>query len=144
MSSIFKILLSIWVGSLWWMIVVAMVIFDKVPTVYLAGNLANILFDYIDIFTLVVLFFVNLFLFKKNRWKIFKIDIFWISLFIFLIVLAGMFGIQPIMENLKNQAMPSEVMESIFADRFAKWHGISSIAYLIKASLAVSLLFKWR
>ena len=66
MSSIFKILLSIWVGSLWWMIVVAMVIFDKVPTVYLAGNLANILFDYIDIFTLVVLFFVNLFLFKKN------------------------------------------------------------------------------
>lgn len=144
MSSIFKILLSIWVGSLWWMIVVAMVIFDKVPTVYLAGNLANILFDYIDIFTLLVLFIVNLFLFKKNRWKIYKIDIFWISLFIFLIILAGMFGIQPIMENLKNQAMPSEVMESIFADRFAKWHGISSIAYLIKSFLAVFLLLRWR
>jgi hypothetical protein len=38
--------------------------------------------------------------------------------------------------------MPLAVMQSVFADRFARWHGVSSILYLIQSALG--LLLVWR
>ncbi len=131
-------------GSLWWMIVVANVIFDKVPTSYLAGLIAGQLFEYLSYFSLVVLTFVTFRLFKGEGWRVVKNSLFWISLFILFIVLMNLFGIKPFLEALKIQALPKEVMESIFADRFSLWHGISSIAYLIHSLLATFLMLKWR
>ena len=131
-------------GSLWWMIVVANVIFDKVPTSYLAGLIAGQLFEYLSYFSLVVLTFVTFRLFKGEGWRVVKNSLFWISLFILFIVLINLFGIKPFLEALKIQALPKEVMESIFADRFSLWHGISSIAYLIHSLLATFLMLKWR
>jgi hypothetical protein len=58
------------------------------------------------------------------------------------LTLAGHFGIQPILQGLKDQAMPQAVMQSVFADRFARWHGVSSILYLIQSALG--LLLVWR
>jgi hypothetical protein len=46
------------------------------------------------------------------------------------------------MQALKDQAMPQAVMESVFADRFARWHGVSSILYLIQSALGLLLI--WR
>ncbi len=59
-----------------------------------------------------------------------------------LLILVGQFGIQPIMQGLKDQAMPHAVMQSVFADRFSRWHGVSSILYLIQSALG--LLLVWR
>jgi hypothetical protein len=144
MNTFLKLLIALWVGSLWWMIVVANVIFDKVPTSYLAGLIAGQLFEYLSYFSLVVLTFVMLRLFKGEGWRVVKNSLFWISLFILFIVLINLFGIKPFLEALKIQALPKEVMESIFADRFSLWHGISSIAYLIHSLLATFLMLKWR
>jgi len=144
MNTFLKLLIALWVGSLWWMIVVANVIFDKVPTSYLAGLIAGQLFEYLSYFSLVVLTFVMFRLFKGEGWRVVKNSLFWISLFILFIVLMNLFGIKPFLEALKIQALPKEVMESIFADRFSLWHGISSIAYLIHSLLAIFLMLKWR
>jgi len=144
MNTFLKLLIALWVGSLWWMIVVANVIFDKVPTSYLAGLIAGQLFEYLSYFSLVVLTFVMFRLFKGEGWRVVKNSLFWISLFILFIVLINLFGIKPFLEALKIQALPKEVMESIFADRFSLWHGISSIAYLIHSFLATFLMLKWR
>jgi hypothetical protein len=144
MNTFLKLLIALWVGSLWWMIVVAKVIFDKVPTSYLAGLIAGQLFEYLSYFSLVVLTFVMFRLFKGEGWRVVKNSLFWISLFILFIVLINLFGIKPFLEALKIQALPKEVMESIFADRFSLWHGISSIAYLIHSLLATFLMLKWR
>jgi len=144
MNTFLKLLIALWVGSLWWMIVVANVIFDKVPTSYLAGLIAGQLFEYLSYFSLVVLTFVTFRLFKGEGWRVVKNSLFWISLFILFIVLMNLFGIKPFLEALKIQALPKEVMESIFADRFSLWHGISSIAYLIHSLLATFLMLKWR
>jgi len=57
-----------------------------------------------------------------------------------LLTVAIHFGIQPIMEGLKEQALPKAVMESLFSDRFARWHGISSIGYLIESLLGLVLV----
>jgi len=88
--------------------------------------------------------FVMFRLFKGEGWRVVKNSLFWISLFILFIVLMNLFGIKPFLEALKIQALPKEVMESIFADRFSLWHGISSIAYLIHSLLATFLMLKWR
>ena len=144
MNTFLKLLIALWVGSLWWMIVVANVIFDKVPTSYLAGLIAGQLFEYLSYFSLIVLTFVMFRLLKGEGWRVLKNSLFWISLFILFIVLMNLFGIKPFLETLKIQALPKEVMESIFADRFSLWHGLSSIAYLIHSLLATFLMLKWR
>jgi hypothetical protein len=144
MNTFLKLLIALWVGSLWWMIVVANVIFDKVPTSYLAGLIAGQLFEYLSYFSLIVLTFVMFRLLKGEGWRVLKNSLFWISLLILFIVLMNLFGIKPFLETLKIQALPKEVMESIFADRFSLWHGISSIAYLIHSLLATFLMLKWR
>lgn len=144
MNTFLKLLIALWVGSLWWMIVVANVIFDKVPTSYLAGLIAGQLFEYLSYFSLIVLTFVMFRLLKGEGWRVLKNSLFWISLLILFIVLMNLFGIKPFLETLKIQALPKEVMESIFADRFSLWHGVSSIAYLIHSLLATFLMLKWR
>ena len=144
MNTFLKLLIALWVGALWWMIVVANVIFDKVPTSYLAGLIAGQLFEYLSYFSLIVLTFVMFRLLKGEGWRVLKNSLFWISLLILFIVLMNLFGIKPFLETLKIQALPKEVMESIFADRFSLWHGLSSIAYLIHSLLATFLMLKWR
>ena len=53
----------------------------------------------------------------------------------------GEFGVQPLLAAIKNQALPAEVMESVFRDRFATWHGIASVLYLIECLLGVLLVW---
>ena len=40
----------------------------------------------------------------------------------------------------KQQALPHEVMESVFRDRFATWHGVASVLYLIECALGLGLV----
>ena len=65
---------------------------------------------------------------------------FWCVVVMTLLTLAGHFGIQPIMEKLREQAMPAEVMQSLVRDRFAMWHGVSSVLYLVQCALGVVLV----
>ena len=53
---------------------------------------------------------------------------------------ASLFGIQPLMAQLKADALPRDVMESLLRDRFVVWHGISSILYLIQSMLGLWLI----
>ena len=48
-------------------------------------------------------------------------------------------GWQPLAQ-LKADALPREVMESVLRDRFATWHGISSILYLVQSLLGLCLV----
>jgi hypothetical protein len=76
MNTFLKLLIALWVGSLWWMIVVANVIFDKVPTSYLAGLIAGQLFEYLSYFSLIVLTFVMFRLLKGEGWRVLKNSLF--------------------------------------------------------------------
>ena len=57
------------------------------------------------------------------------------------LTLAGEFGVQPILAGLKDQALPTGVMESVFRDRFVAWHGIASVLYLRLSVLGVALVW---
>ncbi|NCW63073.1 MAG: DUF4149 domain-containing protein [Betaproteobacteria bacterium] len=144
MGYLLKLFLPIWAGSLWWMIMVAKVLFDKIPTAFLAGIVAGQLFHYLSYFSLGMSVLIFFHLFKYHGWSSVKSSQFWLILFIAVIVLINFFGIQPTLEALKINAQPKEVMESIFADRFAMWHGISSISFLVQALLVTILMLRWR
>jgi hypothetical protein len=44
------------------------------------------------------------------------------------------------MAQLKADALPRGVMESVLRDRFSTWHGVSSILYLIQSMLGLWLV----
>lgn len=62
---------------------------------------------------------------------------FWAVLLMVALAAAGQFGVQPILAGLKQQALPKEVMESLFRDRFAAWHGVASVLYLVECALGL-------
>ncbi len=55
-------------------------------------------------------------------------------------MLAGEFGVQTVMESLRAQALPKEVMESVLRDRFMTWHGVASVLYVIQSLLGLVLV----
>jgi hypothetical protein len=57
-----------------------------------------------------------------------------------LLVLVGQFILLPILAGLKVQAMPLDVMKSVFAPQFKTWHAVSSILYLIQSLLGIALV----
>lgn len=71
-----------------------------------------------------------------------KQSYFWAVLVMLLLVLAGHFGIQPILAELKADAMPADVMQSVFASRFKNWHGVASIAYVLQCLLGFVVVLK--
>lgn len=144
LQNFIKILVCLWVGALWWMMLVAIVLFQKIPTNFLAGLVAGELFKYLTYVGFVVTAIFMVGHFNKEGFSFVKQGIFWIVLVMLAILLVNHFGIHPVLEAMKVKAMPKEVMESIFADRFAAWHGISSVAYLINAILGIFLIQKLR
>jgi hypothetical protein len=61
-----------------------------------------------------------------------------------LLTLVSLFGIQPLLAQIKADALPREVMESVLRNRFATWHGVSSILYLVQSLLGLLLVCKCR
>ncbi|CAN4273620.1 Domain of unknown function DUF4149 [Methylophilaceae bacterium] len=136
------LLITFWVGSLWCIAAVAYVLFNTLPERQLAGQLAGQFFDYVAYLGLFSAFFLlmqRLFGFGSLA---LKQGYFWAVLVMLLLILAGQFGIQPILAQLKADALPSDVMQSVFADRFATWHGVASVAYVLQCLLGLVLVLK--
>ena len=121
---------------------VAPLIFDALADKTLAGNLAGKLFAHLAYFGIVAGFMLLIHRLSVFGLQAFKHSYFWIIVTMLLLILAGQFGIQPILAQLKAQAGAVNVMQSVFADRFAHWHGIASVAYLIECLLGVALVLK--
>lgn len=135
---------SLWVGGLWAMLMVTYVIFNMIPSSYIAGVIVSNLFFYLNFFGMITLILILGFGFRSEKIKFFKKMQAWLALLLLLILSISFFGINPLLEALKVEAFPKEVMESVFADRFSAWHGIASIAYLIQCFLGIFLLLKSR
>jgi hypothetical protein len=135
------IAITLWVGGLWATgYLVARVLFVSLDDKILFGMLAGKMFTWIAYVGLgcgVYLLIHRLAVFGGSA---LKQGFFWAVLVMLLLTVAIHFGIQPILAGLKEQALPKEVMESIFRDRFAHWHGISNIGYLIESLLGLVLV----
>ncbi len=134
---------SLWVGGLWAIgYLAAPTLFYHLDDRMLAGFLAGRMFMWIAFVGMACGVWLLLFRLSRFGGAAFKQGFFWIALVMLLLTLAQHFGIQPVMEQLKDQAMPQDVMNSLFKDRFAAWHGVSSVVYLIESLLGLALVAK--
>jgi uncharacterized membrane protein SirB2 len=138
------IIITLWAGALWTTGISAYVLFDSLQDKQLAGMLAGKLFNVVSYIGLGSAFYLLIQRLLQYGTAALKQAFFWAVLVMLLLVLAGHFGIQPILESLKSQALPADVMQSVFADRFRNWHGVASMAYLFECLLALVLVLKAR
>ena len=133
--------IALWVGGLWAIgYLAAPVLFASLGDRQLAGIVAGKLFALIGWVGLGSAAYLLIFLVSHWRGQVFKRAVFWLVILMALMVAASQFGIQPLMAQLKADALPREVMESVLRDRFATWHGISSILYLVQSLLGLWLV----
>ena len=138
-----SLLITAWVGSIWSIGYLAVpVLFYTQPDRQLAGMLAGQMFSLTAYLGMLCGTYLLLHRVSISGRSAFRNTLFRIVAMMLLISLVFQFGFQPVMNGLKQQALPLDVMHSAFADRFKMLHGISSITYLIQSLLGIFLIIK--
>ncbi len=141
-AAIYAMALTLWIGGLWAIgYVVAPTLFHALADRALAGAIAGRLFTLIAYIGIGCASYAIIFRLLRFGGSSFRQAVLWIVLAMLLLTLAGEFWVQPILASLKGQALPKEVMESVFRDRFAAWHGVASVLYLIQSVLGLLLVW---
>lgn len=138
------ILITFWIGALWTTGAVAYALFQILQDGQLAGQLAGKFFTYVSYLGIFSAFYLLIHRLLGYGTLALKQSYFWAVFAMLLLVLAGHFGIQPILAQLKVDAFPSDVMQSVFANRFKTWHGIASIAYVMQCLLGFVVVLRAR
>lgn len=131
------LLLTLWVGALWMTAITASVLFQTIADRQLAGLVAGKLFTIVSYIGLVSGVWLLIQRLANDGFSAFRQGLFWVVFMMWVLVLVGEFGIQPLLAQLKASALPNDVMQSVFASRFKTWHGVASIAYLVECLLGV-------
>lgn len=132
---------TLWVGALWAIgFIVAPVLFATLPDRAMAGQLAGKLFSLVAWIGIGCAVYLIIYRFVRFGAGALRQGALWIVLLMLALVLSGEFGVQPMMAALKAQALPGAVMESVWRDRFATWHGVSSGLYVIQSVLGAVLM----
>jgi hypothetical protein len=130
--------LTLWVGGLWAIgYIVAPTLFATLADRQLAAMLAGKLFVLIGWIGLGCAAYLLIFMLLRIGSAALKRWSFWLVLLMLGLTAASQFGIHPLLAQLKADALPREVMESVMRDRFVTWHGIASILYLLQSLLGL-------
>lgn len=137
-----RVVVTVWIGGMWTVgYVVVPALFASLPEDrQLAGRLAGRLFTLHAWLGLACAAYLLVFFGLRWRRLAPRRPVFWVTAAVALLVAASLFGIQPLMAQLKADALPRDVMESVFRDRFVAWHGVSSILYLLQSLLGLWLV----
>src|SRR5688572_26151143 len=136
-----SVAVTLWVGGLWVVgLVVAPLLFSRLDDRVLAGALAGKFFSVVAWTGIACAAYLLAFRIARFRAACLRQVFFWITLAMLLLVLAGEFGVHALMESLRAQALPREVMASVFRDRFVTWHGVASVLYVIQGVLGLALV----
>jgi hypothetical protein len=130
-----------WAGALWAIgLLAAPTLFKMIADRTLAGSVAGRLFLYVALVGIGCGLYLLIFRLARFGTHAFRQGFFWVAFLLLALTLVGQFGVQPILAALKQQAGAHAVMESVFRDRFAVWHGVASLLYVIECALAVPLV----
>ncbi len=142
-GALYSLSITAWVGGMLAIgYLAAPILFAQLSDRTLAGNLAGAMFTAVAWVGMACGAYLLMYLLATKGWRAIKVGVFWIVLTMLLLTLAGHFGIQPVLAQLKADALPRQVMESALRDRFATWHGVSSVLYLLQSLLGVALVVR--
>ncbi len=134
---------TLWIGALWAIgYIAAPLLFVTLEDHALAGMLAGKMFAVVAYIGMGCGIYLLLFRLIRQGAISFRQSFFWIVLVMLLITLLGHFGAQPILEAVKHQTLPKEVVEGVLQDRFAAWHGVSSVLYVVQSVLGLVLVLQ--
>ncbi|NJD25245.1 MAG: DUF4149 domain-containing protein [Betaproteobacteria bacterium] len=140
-EAFYLVAITLWVGSLWTTgYLTAPVLFSSLGDRQLAGMLAGKLFALGGWIGLGCAAYLAIFLIGRWGGQVWRRSVFWLVVLMVLLAAASQFGIQPLMAQLKADALPRGVMDSVLRDRFATWHGISSGLYLVQSLIGLWLV----
>jgi hypothetical protein len=139
-SALYNVAVAAWVGCLLAIgFIAAPVLFRLIADRTLAGNLAGEMFAITAWVGLACGGYLLLYVLVAKGWRAVQSSVFWIVLLMLALAVAGHFGVQPIMAQLKADALPRQVMESALRDRFATWHGVANALYVVQSLLGIAL-----
>ena len=135
------LLLVLWVGGLWSIgYIAAPTLFAALNDRTLAGSLAGRMFGWMAYVGIVAGTYLMIYWLAEYKLRAMREAAFWLTLAMLLLTLIGHFGIQPILATLRAEAWPAEVMKSMVRSRFAAWHGVASVIYLIQSVCGLALV----
>nr|MBL8456154.1 DUF4149 domain-containing protein [Zoogloeaceae bacterium] len=135
------IAVTLWVGALWAIgFIAAPTLFAMIPDRSLAGNVAGRLFELTSWIGIGCAAWILLHAYAVHRGAMFRNRIVGVVMLMLVASLATQFWIQPLMVQMKLEVLPLEVMVSPLAERFARWHGISSLIYVAQSVLGLILV----
>lgn len=139
------LLTTAWVGGLWAIgYLAAPVLFTAQPDKQLAGMLAGQMFIWVNYLSMMCGAYLLWYHWRMANRSPSRKSIIVVLASMLLITLVLQCGIQPMMAQLKLQALPLDVMQSPLAGRFKAMHGISQIFYLAQSLLGAALIIKSR
>ncbi|MFA5824404.1 MAG: DUF4149 domain-containing protein [Gallionellaceae bacterium] len=134
---------ALWVGGTWAIGYLAVpVLFQTLPDRQLAGLLAGKMFTWMALAGIACALYLLAYQLRQFGRSVWKQKSFLIVALMLLLLLIGQFAIQPVMADLKSQALPLDVMHSALAPQFKALHGVASILYLIQSLLGIALLVR--
>jgi hypothetical protein len=142
-NALFHIVLTAWAGMLWSIgyLVVPVLFYTQEPM--LAGEIAGHLFAASGWVGLALGGYLLLALLLRQRLRgSLRTLVFWLTALMLILTAVSLFGIQPFMQHLKENALPLDVMHSPLRERFVAWHGIASSLYLLQSLLALALTLR--
>ena len=142
-DALFQVALTLWVGGLWSIgYLVVPILFNTLESREQAGAIAGSLFEVSGWAGLALGVFLLLSLLLRQGLAALRTLPFWLAALMLILTAVSLFGIQPLMAQMKLEALPLPVMDSPLRERFATWHGISSSLYLLQSLLALGLLLR--
>ena len=128
-----RILLTLWVGSLWAIgYMAAPVLFKLLEDRSLAGNLAGEMFHIVSYVGIICGgFLIAMSVRRGTNWRL------WVLLTMLVLVICGEFVLQPMMQELKAIGLLEGSAEKA---RFGVLHVIASSLYLINSLLGLTLV----
>jgi len=133
--------ITLWVGGMWLLgYVVVPALFKALPDRQLAGMVAGQLFTLLAYIGIACALYLLIYQLQQSGRATLRHNTFRITVAMLLLVLVGQFVLQPILADLKLQALPLDVMNSALAAQFKTWHAVSSILYLLQSLLGIALV----
>lgn len=133
--------ITLWVGGMWMLgYMVVPVLFQMLPDRQLAGMVAGQLFTWLACIGIGCALYLLLYQLWQSGRNALRHTAFRVTVAMLLLVLVGQFVLQPVLADLKVQALPLDVMRSPLASQFKTWHAVSAILYLIQSLLGIALV----
>ena len=140
-EGLYQVALTAWVGGTWIVgYLVVPLLFESMGDRQHAGAIAGRMFATMGWFGLGCAAYLLIFQYYRWRQKALRLAGFWLVMAMASMAMTNQFGIQPLMAELKMEAWPRDVMGSPLQDRFAAWHGASSLLYLAQSVLGLALV----